>query len=89
MVAFVRAVIKTLNHLYILTFLHSYICTFAHSHIHQAFAHSHICTFAHYYDPMNKTNNNNITGAEILMRALIDEGVKTLFGYPGGAIMPV
>ena len=23
------------------------------------------------------------------MRALIDEGVKTLFGYPGGAIMPV
>lgn len=32
---------------------------------------------------------NNITGAEILMRALIDEGVHTLFGYPGGAIMPV
>ena len=30
-----------------------------------------------------------ITGAEILMRALLDEGVKTLFGYPGGAIMPV
>lgn len=30
-----------------------------------------------------------ITGAEILMRALIDEGVETLFGYPGGAIMPV
>lgn len=23
------------------------------------------------------------------MRALLDEGVKTLFGYPGGAIMPV
>lgn len=30
-----------------------------------------------------------IRGAEILMRALIDEGVTTLFGYPGGAIMPV
>lgn len=30
-----------------------------------------------------------ISGAEILMRALIDEGVDTLFGYPGGAIMPV
>ena len=29
------------------------------------------------------------TGAEILMKALLDEGVKTLFGYPGGAIMPV
>ena len=30
-----------------------------------------------------------ISGAEALMRALEDEGVKTLFGYPGGAIMPV
>ena len=30
-----------------------------------------------------------ITGAEALMRALKDEGVKTIFGYPGGAIMPV
>ena len=30
-----------------------------------------------------------ISGAEILMRALLDEGVETLFGYPGGAIMPV
>ena len=30
-----------------------------------------------------------ISGAEALMRALEDEGVKTIFGYPGGAIMPV
>ena len=30
-----------------------------------------------------------ITGSEALMKSLIDEGVKTLFGYPGGAIMPV
>lgn len=30
-----------------------------------------------------------ITGAEALMRSLINEGVTTLFGYPGGAIMPV
>lgn len=30
-----------------------------------------------------------ITGAEILIRSLIDEGVTTVFGYPGGAIMPV
>lgn len=28
-------------------------------------------------------------GAEILMHALQDNGVDTLFGYPGGAIMPV
>ena len=30
-----------------------------------------------------------ITGSEALMRALHNEGVKTIFGYPGGAIMPV
>lgn len=28
-------------------------------------------------------------GAEILMRALYQENVHTIFGYPGGAIMPV
>ena len=33
--------------------------------------------------------NEMITGAEALMRALRDEGVKMIFGYPGGAIMPV
>ena len=32
---------------------------------------------------------DRITGAEALMRALQAEGVKTIFGYPGGAIMPV
>ncbi len=30
-----------------------------------------------------------ITGSEALIRSLIKEGVKTLFGYPGGQIMPV
>lgn len=30
-----------------------------------------------------------ITGSEVLMRSLEHEGVKTIFGYPGGAIMPV
>ena len=30
-----------------------------------------------------------ITGAEAMMRALQAEGVTTIFGYPGGAIMPV
>ena len=34
-------------------------------------------------------SENNITGAEALMRSLINEGVDTIFGYPGGAIMPV
>ena len=31
----------------------------------------------------------SITGSEALMRSLEHEGVKTIFGYPGGAIMPV
>ncbi|WP_266369069.1 biosynthetic-type acetolactate synthase large subunit [Tellurirhabdus rosea] len=30
-----------------------------------------------------------LTGAEALMQALVEEGVETIFGYPGGAIMPV
>jgi acetolactate synthase-1/2/3 large subunit len=31
----------------------------------------------------------HITGAEALLKSLIEEGVDTIFGYPGGAIMPV
>ena len=31
---------------------------------------------------------NLITGAEALMRSLEHQGVKTIFGYPGGSIMP-
>lgn len=31
----------------------------------------------------------NISGAEALLKCLIEEGVDTVFGYPGGAIMPV
>lgn len=30
----------------------------------------------------------NISGAEALMRSLEYQGVKTIFGYPGGSIMP-
>ncbi|MGB5211838.1 MAG: acetolactate synthase 2 catalytic subunit [Gammaproteobacteria bacterium] len=30
-----------------------------------------------------------MTGAQLLVRALEQEGVETVFGYPGGAIMPV
>jgi acetolactate synthase-1/2/3 large subunit len=31
---------------------------------------------------------DTVTGAEILCRVLEEEGVRVLFGYPGGAIMP-
>ena len=30
-----------------------------------------------------------ISGAEAVIKSLINEGVDVLFGYPGGAIMPV
>ena len=33
--------------------------------------------------------NTEVTGAEAVILALLDAGVKDIFGYPGGAIMPV
>ena len=30
-----------------------------------------------------------LTGAEIVLRALADQGVDTIFGYPGGAVLPI
>lgn len=38
---------------------------------------------------MNAYQKTTISGSKALMQSLIDHGVKTLFGYPGGAIMPV
>lgn len=39
--------------------------------------------------PAIKQETEIISGSEILIRSLLAEGVDTLFGYPGGAIMPV
>ncbi|MFV8369722.1 biosynthetic-type acetolactate synthase large subunit [Flavobacterium sp. LB2R40] len=33
--------------------------------------------------------NNKISGAEAVIRCLLEEGVNLVYGYPGGAIMPV
>lgn len=30
-----------------------------------------------------------MTGAEMVIQALIDQGVDTIFGYPGGAVLPI
>ncbi|HEY6975904.1 MAG TPA: biosynthetic-type acetolactate synthase large subunit [Chitinophagaceae bacterium] len=35
------------------------------------------------------TERLNISGSEAVLKALIAEDVKTIFGYPGGAIMPI
>jgi acetolactate synthase-1/2/3 large subunit len=37
----------------------------------------------------NYNGYENISGAEALLKCLIEEDVDTIFGYPGGAIMPV
>ncbi|MBM1107276.1 biosynthetic-type acetolactate synthase large subunit [Aurantibacter crassamenti] len=37
----------------------------------------------------NTKSTINISGAEAIVRCLLAEGVDLLFGYPGGAIMPV
>ncbi|KAF0136705.1 MAG: acetolactate synthase I/II/III large subunit [Xanthobacteraceae bacterium] len=33
--------------------------------------------------------SREMTGAEMVVQALIDQGVNTLFGYPGGAVLPI
>lgn len=33
--------------------------------------------------------NTEISGSRIILEAFIQEGVKTIFGYPGGAIIPI
>src|SRR3989337_1223979 len=30
-----------------------------------------------------------MTGAEMVIKALIDQGVEAIFGYPGGAVLPI
>jgi len=33
--------------------------------------------------------NKEMTGAEMVIEALVDQGVEHLFGYPGGAVLPI
>ena len=35
------------------------------------------------------TNELEMTGAEMVIQALKDQGVKHIFGYPGGAVLPI
>lgn len=37
----------------------------------------------------DKQPRKKLTGSQVLLESLVSEGVKTIFGYPGGAIMPV
>ena len=40
-------------------------------------------------NPKGDPNVQHLTGAEVLMRTLTDLNVDTVFGYPGGAVLPV
>ncbi len=33
--------------------------------------------------------NNEMTGAEIVLKSLNEQGVEVVFGYPGGAVLPI
>ena len=33
--------------------------------------------------------NDPLNGSEILLKALVDQGVTEIFGYPGGAVLPI
>jgi acetolactate synthase-1/2/3 large subunit len=35
------------------------------------------------------SKKTRMTGAEMVIQALIDNGVDTIFGYPGGAVLPI
>ena len=36
-----------------------------------------------------EAETTTLSGAEMVVRALIDQGVEVLFGYPGGAVLPI
>lgn len=38
---------------------------------------------------VSQMKTNKMRGAEVVMRSLLKEEVSTIFGYPGGAIMPI
>ena len=39
--------------------------------------------------PKAKTETRQMTGAEIVITALKEQGVDVMFGYPGGAVLPI
>lgn len=40
-------------------------------------------------DVEEKKQGELLTGSEILLRCLLEEGVEVVFGYPGGAVLPI
>ena len=40
-------------------------------------------------DALLINKSTQISGSQAIINALLAEGVSTVFGYPGGAIMPI
>ena len=40
-------------------------------------------------DPQATSTPEDMTGAEMVVRALAEQGVRHIFGYPGGAVLPI
>ncbi|MGM8365018.1 biosynthetic-type acetolactate synthase large subunit [Virgibacillus sp. W0181] len=40
-------------------------------------------------EPMPKTMKQPMTGADLLVQLLVEANVDTIFGYPGGAVLPI
>lgn len=38
---------------------------------------------------LNQSTETELSGSRIILEAFLEEGVKTVFGYPGGAIIPI
>ncbi|MEM6761773.1 MAG: thiamine pyrophosphate-binding protein, partial [Pseudomonadota bacterium] len=38
---------------------------------------------------MDQRNNGRMSGAQMVIEAMKDHGVDTIFGYPGGAVLPI
>ncbi|PKD16672.1 acetolactate synthase catalytic subunit [Salegentibacter salinarum] len=41
------------------------------------------------FEKVSSPKKTTVSGAEAVIKCLLEEGVDTLYGYPGGAIMPV
>lgn len=43
----------------------------------------------HINQPKGLLNHTPLTGSDLVLKSLIAEGVETVFGYPGGAVIPL
>ena len=39
--------------------------------------------------PAKTPTETSLTGSQVVLRALVEQGVEVIFGYPGGAVLPI